>query len=213
MNLDDNRYSVAIVGEISFYFGATLIFDFCSCIFSIINIFSHRSADRMLLEISITNAALAVVCIFLSAGVTHSLRILHIKTGKLNLLDLIGSEKIEKTGAEGKILEEAKTINKSLSALGNVINALTDDSPGRVNHIPYRDSKITRILRDALTLERICSWALFSSLFGSGLLGRNPVNMHYHWLLSSDGELEVLQSCVIVIIWSPYCSSYSDQSC
>ncbi|KAK9113868.1 hypothetical protein Syun_020665 [Stephania yunnanensis] len=38
------------------------------------------------------------------------------------------------------------------------------------------------------TLERICSWALFSSLFGSGLLGRNPVNMHYHWLLSSNGE-------------------------
>ncbi|KAK9134709.1 hypothetical protein Syun_014039 [Stephania yunnanensis] len=63
------------------------------------------------------------------------------------------------------------------------------------------------------TLERICSWALFSSLFGSGLLGRNPVNMHYHWLLSSYGESEVLQSCVIVIIWSPYCSSYSDQSC
>ncbi|KAK9108084.1 hypothetical protein Syun_024095 [Stephania yunnanensis] len=178
---------------------------------------------------------------------------------------------------EGKILEEAKTINKSLSALGNVINALTDDSPGQVNHIPYRDSKITRILRDALsegtakwlldeiarretdaerslmhwfpicrskainiayrlglpkiiidhalvlygtassdineTLEQICCWALFSSLFGSGLLGRNPVNMHYHWLLASDGESEVLQSCVIVIIWSPYCSSYSDQSC
>ncbi|KAK9113962.1 hypothetical protein Syun_020759 [Stephania yunnanensis] len=63
------------------------------------------------------------------------------------------------------------------------------------------------------TLERICSWALFSSLFGWGSLGRNLVNMHYHWLLSSDGESEVLQSGVIVIIWSPYCSSYSDQSC
>ncbi|KAK9145436.1 hypothetical protein Sjap_005339 [Stephania japonica] len=76
-----------------------------------------------------------------------------LKTGKLILLDLAGSEKIEKTGAEGKILEEAKTINKSLSALGNVINALTDDSPSRVNHIPYRDSKITRILRDALMMH------------------------------------------------------------
>lgn len=47
-------------------------------------------------------------------------------TGKLCLVDLAGSEKIEKTGAEGKTLDEAKLINKSLSELGNVINALTD---------------------------------------------------------------------------------------
>ncbi|XP_065853825.1 kinesin-like protein KIN-1 isoform X2 [Euphorbia lathyris] len=60
-----------------------------------------------------------------------------------------GSEKVEKTGAEGKVLEEAKTINKSLSALGNVINALTS-SPTKASHIPYRDSKLTRILQDAL---------------------------------------------------------------
>ncbi|KAK9086913.1 hypothetical protein Syun_029307 [Stephania yunnanensis] len=66
------------------------------------------------------------------------------------LPDLVGSQKNRENWSEGKILEEEKTINKSLSALGNVINALTDDSPGRVNHIPYRDSKITRILRDAL---------------------------------------------------------------
>ncbi|KAK4411123.1 Kinesin-like protein KIN-1 [Sesamum angolense] len=58
------------------------------------------------------------------------------------------SEKAERTGAEGRVLEEAKTINKSLSALGNVINAL--GSPGKGNHIPYRDSKLTRILQDAL---------------------------------------------------------------
>lgn len=64
------------------------------------------------------------------------------------LVDLAGSEKAERTGAEGRALEEAKTINKSLSALGNVINALS--SQGRVNHIPYRDSKLTRILQDAL---------------------------------------------------------------
>ncbi|XP_039121728.1 kinesin-like protein KIN-1 [Dioscorea cayenensis subsp. rotundata] len=70
-----------------------------------------------------------------------------VKTGKLILVDLAGSEKVEKTGAEGKVLEEAKNINKSLSSLGNVINALTN---GRGNHIPYRDSKLTRILQDAL---------------------------------------------------------------
>lgn len=70
--------------------------------------------------------------------------------GKLILVDLAGSEKAEKTGAEGRVLEEAKTINKSLSALGNVINALTSDSPGKANHIPYRDSKLSRILQDSL---------------------------------------------------------------
>lgn len=48
-----------------------------------------------------------------------------LRSGKFVLVDLAGSEKVEKTGAEGRVLEEAKTINKSLSALGNVINALT----------------------------------------------------------------------------------------
>ncbi|CAN1232832.1 Kinesin-like protein KIN-1 [Linum perenne] len=71
------------------------------------------------------------------------------RTGKLVLVDLAGSEKVEKTGAEGKLLEEAKTINKSLSALGNVINALTCSS-SKPSHIPYRDSKLTRLLQDAL---------------------------------------------------------------
>ncbi|KAG8649684.1 kinesin-like protein KIN-1 isoform X2 [Manihot esculenta] len=73
-----------------------------------------------------------------------------VKTGKVILVDLAGSEKVEKTGAEGKVLEEAKTINKSLSALGNVINALTCGPSTKASHIPYRDSKLTRILQDAL---------------------------------------------------------------
>ncbi|GJN91019.1 hypothetical protein Rhopal_004033-T1 [Rhodotorula paludigena] len=69
------------------------------------------------------------------------------KTGSLYLVDLAGSEKIGKTGATGQTLEEAKKINKSLSALGMVINALTD---GKSSHIPYRDSKLTRILQESL---------------------------------------------------------------
>ncbi|CAI9102290.1 OLC1v1000533C1 [Oldenlandia corymbosa var. corymbosa] len=72
------------------------------------------------------------------------------RSGKLILVDLAGSEKVEKTAAEGKVLDEAKTINKSLSALGNVINALTSDSPGKANHIPYRDSKLTRLLQGVI---------------------------------------------------------------
>ena len=66
------------------------------------------------------------------------------KQGKLYCCDLAGSEKIEKTEAKGSTLEEAKMINKSLSALGNVINALTESKKG--GFIPYRDSKLTRIL-------------------------------------------------------------------
>ena len=69
------------------------------------------------------------------------------KSGQLFLVDLAGSEKVGKTGASGQTLEEAKKINKSLSALGMVINNLTD---GKSQHIPYRDSKLTRILQESL---------------------------------------------------------------
>ncbi|CEF65719.1 Kinesin heavy chain [Strongyloides ratti] len=68
-------------------------------------------------------------------------------SGKLYLVDLAGSEKVSKTGAEGMVLEEAKNINKSLSALGNVIAALAE---GTKSHVPYRDSKLTRILQESL---------------------------------------------------------------
>ena len=70
-----------------------------------------------------------------------------IKSGSLYLVDLAGSEKVGKTGASGQTLEEAKKINRSLSALGMVINALTD---GKTQHVPYRDSKLTRILQESL---------------------------------------------------------------
>ena len=69
------------------------------------------------------------------------------KTGKLYLVDLAGSEKISKTGAEGKTLDEAKKINASLTTLGKVINSLTD---GKSTHIPYRESKLTRVLQESL---------------------------------------------------------------
>ena len=69
------------------------------------------------------------------------------KQGKLYLVDLAGSEKVAKTGAMGETLKEAQSINQSLSALGNVINALTDS---KSKFVPYRDSKLTRILMDSL---------------------------------------------------------------
>jgi hypothetical protein len=72
-----------------------------------------------------------------------------IRVGKLNLVDLAGSERVRVTGATGQRLEECKKINKSLSCLGNVISSLTD-SKGPKSYIPYRDSKLTRLLEDSL---------------------------------------------------------------
>lgn len=69
------------------------------------------------------------------------------KAGKLNLVDLAGSERQSKTHATGDRLKEANKINLSLSALGNVISALVD---GKSAHIPYRNSKLTRLLQDSL---------------------------------------------------------------
>jgi kinesin family member 11 len=70
----------------------------------------------------------------------------YLSTGKLNLVDLAGSENIGRSGAESKRAAEAGLINRSLLTLGRVINALVDRSP----HIPYRESKLTRLLQDSL---------------------------------------------------------------
>ncbi|EQC37092.1 hypothetical protein SDRG_05319 [Saprolegnia diclina VS20] len=71
-----------------------------------------------------------------------------IMNAKINLVDLAGSERAAKTGATGDRLKEGAAINKSLSALGNVINMLADRS--KKGHVPYRDSKLTRLLQESL---------------------------------------------------------------
>lgn len=71
----------------------------------------------------------------------------HIKVGKLNIVDLAGSERQDKTGATGDRLKEASKINLSLSTLCHVISSLTDP---KCTYIPYRDSRLTRILQDSL---------------------------------------------------------------
>ncbi|CAD8161308.1 unnamed protein product [Paramecium pentaurelia] len=87
------------------------------------------------------------------------------KLSKLYFVDLAGSEKVAKTNVSGQQLEEAKNINKSLTCLGMVINALTSD---KKEHIPYRDSKLTRILSESLggnaktTLVVACSMCSYN---------------------------------------------------
>eukprot|EP00927_Polykrikos_kofoidii_P030186 TRINITY_DN26016_c0_g1_i1.p1 TRINITY_DN26016_c0_g1~~TRINITY_DN26016_c0_g1_i1.p1 ORF type:complete len:1210 (+),score=254.90 TRINITY_DN26016_c0_g1_i1:69-3698(+) len=69
---------------------------------------------------------------------------------KLNLVDLAGSERQKGTGASGQTLKEGANINKSLSALGNVINALVENANGKKTFVPFRNSKLTRVLQESL---------------------------------------------------------------
>jgi hypothetical protein len=78
-----------------------------------------------------------------------------IKTSRLHIVDLAGSERCKETGATDQRLQEAKQINKSLSTLGAVINELSDqfkdDGSKKVSqHVRYRESKLTYLLKDAL---------------------------------------------------------------
>ena len=70
-------------------------------------------------------------------------------TAKFHFVDLAGSERLKRTGATGDRAKEGISINCGLLALGNVISALGDTSR-RVSHVPYRDSKLTRLLQDSL---------------------------------------------------------------
>lgn len=76
--------------------------------------------------------------------------ITRMRTSRFNLVDLAGSERQRSTEASGDRLKEAGSINKSLSALGNVIMGLVDKSAGKNRHVHYRDSKLTFLLKDSL---------------------------------------------------------------
>jgi kinesin family protein 5 len=110
-----------------------------------------------LMKLGNSNRSIAATLMNAESSRSHSIFVLSVtqnntqdlscKTGQLYLVDLAGSEKISKTGAAGQTLEEAKMINKSLTTLGKVIFALTDK---KATHIPYRESKLTRILTESL---------------------------------------------------------------
>lgn len=77
----------------------------------------------------------------------------NLQMSKISLVDLAGSESVSRTGAEGVTLDEARTINKSLFNLAKVISTLAgEEGNTTINnaHVPYRDSKLTRLLQDSL---------------------------------------------------------------
>ena len=76
----------------------------------------------------------------------------NIRVSQLNLVDLAGSERQKDTKTSGLRLKEAGSINKSLLTLGHVITALVDISHGKTRHVPYRDSKLSFLLRVSLKL-------------------------------------------------------------
>ncbi|CAM9768866.1 unnamed protein product, partial [Hapterophycus canaliculatus] len=96
------------------------------------NVNEHSSRSHLVLQVHITSTDLATG---------------YVQHGKLNLIDLAGSERIKSTAAEGQQLKEAQNINRSLSALGDVINSLGSGS----KHVPYRNSKLTFLLQDSLS--------------------------------------------------------------
>lgn len=104
-------------------------------------------------------------CLFIMKINQINMETFESKTGKLFFVDLAGSEKVSKSGATGVNLQEAKVINQSLSTLGMVISALSNDKGA---FVPYRESKLTRVLQDSLggnsktTLVITCSPSIYN---------------------------------------------------
>lgn len=106
----------------------------------------NRAVGSTLVNI-VSSRSHAIFSITIESSITDESGEQHVKMGKLQLVDLAGSERQSKTQASGIRLKEATKINLSLSVLGNVISALVD---GKSSHIPYRNSKLTRLLQDSL---------------------------------------------------------------
>ncbi|XP_058764607.1 kinesin-like protein KIN-5B [Vicia villosa] len=104
----------------------------------------RRTAETLLNKRSSRSHSVFTITVYVKETVIGDEEL--IKCGKLNLVDLAGSENILRSGAREGRAREAGEINKSLLTLGRVINALVEHSA----HVPYRDSKLTRILRDSL---------------------------------------------------------------
>lgn len=115
-------------------------------------VYERGSRNRQVAETTMnlqSSRSHAVFTLYIQSRKYESGVIVH-RNSKFNLVDLAGSERQHMTGALGLRLKEASNINKSLSNLSSVINALVDISCGKERHVHYRDSKLTFLLRDSL---------------------------------------------------------------
>nr|XP_031541299.1 kinesin-like protein KIF18B [Vicugna pacos] len=101
-------------------------------------------------------------------GLTQALQV-----AKMSLIDLAGSERASSTHAKGERLREGANINRSLLALINVLNALAD-AKGRKSHVPYRDSKLTRLLKDSIGGN--CRTVMIAAISPSSLVYEDTYN-------------------------------------
>lgn len=107
----------------------------------------HQAATYMNAESSRSHL---IFTIFLSYSFSNKEGLITTRNSRLHLIDLAGSERQKATKAIGERIKEAGMINKSLSTLGNVINALVEFSEGKTKYVPFRDSKLTFFLKDSL---------------------------------------------------------------
>jgi len=105
------------------------------------------------------------------------------RAGRLVLIDLAGSERLDQSGAQGVQLKEAQAINKSLSALGNVIVALGN----KQSHVPFRDSKLTYLLQNCLGGDSKCLM----------LVNVSPAVAHVNETLCSLRFAQKVNSCEV----------------
>ncbi|GLC44581.1 hypothetical protein PLESTB_001321400 [Pleodorina starrii] len=116
----------------------------------LVDFMTRGLAQRAVSATSMNEASSRSHCI-VTVRVNRTLPDGTVQVGKLVMVDLAGSERADRTHAAGATLVEGSLINKSLSCLSNVIYALTEDSRGgKARHVPYRDSKLTRVLQDSL---------------------------------------------------------------
>jgi kinesin family protein 18/19 len=135
----------------------------------ILSILIHGNANRTTESTeanqtsSRSHAVLQVICSYKdkNSGIRAEITI-----GKLSLIDLAGSERASRTNNRGIRMIEGANINRSLLALGNCINALHDNAMhNKSNYIPYRDSKLTRLLKDSLGGN--CRTAMIANIAGA----------------------------------------------
>ncbi|NXX14909.1 KIF9 protein, partial [Podargus strigoides] len=131
-----------------------------------LNLLFEARENKLIAEHTLNKNSSRSHCIFTIYIESHFRSFSHVKClhSKINLIDLAGSERLSKTGSEGRVLKEAMYINKSLSFLEQIIIALAD--PKR-DHIPFRQSKLTHVLKDSLGGN--CNTVLVTNICGEAV--------------------------------------------